>query len=73
MFSIILIGLLIYLVYLYLYISKIIWEYLDQLIKGDLLVEDKEEAKVLSQSKSLFMPELRKAWCIIRHYEKSPK
>ena len=62
-----------YFIYLYLYSAKIIWEYLDQLINSGLLKEKNEEAKELSKNKSLKFSDLRKAWTLIRQYEKSEK
>lgn len=60
-----------YLIYLYLYSSKIIWEYLDQIIKNGLTEEEIEGAKELSANRSLKISDLKKAWVIIRRYEKS--
>lgn len=62
-----------YLIYFYLYSSKIIWEYLDQIIKNGLTEEEIEEAKELSANRSLKLSDLKKAWVIIRRYERSKR
>lgn len=62
-----------YLIYFYLYSAKIIWEYLDQIIKDGLKEGEIEEAKELSANRSLKMSDLKKAWVIIRHYEQSKR
>ena len=64
---------LVYFIHLYLYLAKIIWEYLDQLINSGLLKEKNEEAKELSKNKSLKFSDLKKAWILIRQYEKSER
>ena len=58
-----------YLWYLSLAIPKIVWEYLDRLIVGNLLGEDMEEAKRLSGKFRLSPRNVIRAWKIIRKFE----
>ncbi len=58
-----------YLCYLSLAIPKIVWEYLDKLIVGNLLGEDMEEAIKLSGEFRLSPKNVKRAWKIIRKFE----